>query len=419
MQRLTASYLQTTVFGLRIDGDIVFDGKTYKRFYRDTISVERKLIDADPENVAESLPQYEYREGGGTALNEECLREEGRKIFIYWPPRGTELLLYDFSLAEGESTSGDYAGGSDLSVDKIETIVAQGQEFRRFVLSSPDRKNLFWIEGVGHPCGPFRAYGNEVSDGREYTLLSVYEDGECVFFKDDFNVQESAVSFLVEGKTWYYGDYYYIVKGDTTINDVPCKKIYKNGEDYMAALYEEGKRVMCFLPGQADNAWMLYDFGLEEGDVFTPFNNGYDFNYQAVVIHVDTIYIDGVPYRRLASALCYPDTDLDTTGFWLEGVGSWLDLFIPFVTGIRDSIPVLSDCKIGDERIGTYFADASYKNLIWGKIANYFDDCLGVEAVADTQENNNSTIFDLQGRRLKTAPEKGVYIRGGKKFIRK
>lgn len=185
----TASYLQTTVFGLRIDGDIVFDGKTYKRFFRDTISVERKLIDADPESAAESLPQYEYREGGGTALNEEFLREEGRKIFIYWPPRGTELLLYDFSLAEGESTSGNYAGGSGLSVDKIETIVAQGQEFRRFVLSSPDRKNLFWIEGVGHPCGPFRAYGNEVSDGREYTLLSVYEDGECVFSKDDFNAQ--------------------------------------------------------------------------------------------------------------------------------------------------------------------------------------------------------------------------------------
>ena len=91
------------------------------------------------------------------------------------------------------------------------------------------------------------------------------------------NAQESAVPFLVEGKVWDYFDYYYIVKGDTTVNDVPCKKIYKNGDVYKAALYEEGKRVMCFLEGQADNAWMLYDFGLEEGDVFTPFNNGYDF----------------------------------------------------------------------------------------------------------------------------------------------
>jgi uncharacterized protein YegP (UPF0339 family) len=183
------SYLQTTVFGLRIDGDIEFDGQTYKRFYRDTISVERILIDADPENVAESLPKYEFRKGGGTALNEEFLREEDGKIFIYWPPRGTELLLYDFSLAEGEGTSGNYAGGSSLTVDKIETIRAQEQEFRRFLLSSSYRNNLFWIEGVGHPCGPFRAYGNEVTDGREYTLLSVYEDGECIFTKDDFNAQ--------------------------------------------------------------------------------------------------------------------------------------------------------------------------------------------------------------------------------------
>ena len=232
------------------------------------------------------------------------------------------------------------------------------------------------------------------------------------------NAQESAVPFLVEGKVWDYFDYYYIVKGDTTVNDVPCKKIYKNGDVYKAALYEEGKRVMCFLEGQADNAWMLYDFGLEEGDVFTPFNNGYDFNHQAFVVHVDTININGVPYRRLATALCYPHTDLDTTGFWLEGVGSWLDLFIPFVTGIRDSIPVLWNCKIGDEGIGNFFADASYKNMIWEKIDNYIDDCLGVETIADTQGNNNSTIFDLQGRKVsKKHLPKGIYIVNGRKVV--
>ena len=28
-----------------------------------------------------------------------------------------------------------------------------------------------------------------MTDGREYTLLSVYEDGECIFTKDDFNAQ--------------------------------------------------------------------------------------------------------------------------------------------------------------------------------------------------------------------------------------
>ncbi|MBQ4484939.1 MAG: hypothetical protein II934_08090, partial [Prevotella sp.] len=80
---------------------------------------------------------------------------------------------------------------------------------------------------------------------------------------------------------------------------------------------------------------------------------------------------------------------------------------------------VLWNCKIGDEGIGNFFADASYKNLIWEKIDNYIDDCLGVETIADTQGNNNSTIFDLQGRRLKTALEKGVYIRDGKKYIQR
>ncbi|MBQ4484319.1 MAG: hypothetical protein II934_04905, partial [Prevotella sp.] len=79
---------------------------------------------------------------------------------------------------------------------------------------------------------------------------------------------------------------------------------------------------------------------------------------------------------------------------------------------------VLWNCKIGDEGIGNFFADASYKNLIWEKIDNYIDDCLGVETIADTQENNNSTIFDLQGRKVsKKHLPKGVYIVNGKKFV--
>lgn len=399
----TASYLQTTVFGLRIDGDIVFDGKTYKRFYRDTISVERKLIDADPESAAESLPQYEYREGGGTALNEEFLREEGRKIFIYWPPRGTELLLYDFSLAEGESTSGNYVGGSDLSVDKIETIVAQGQEFRRFVLSSPDRKNLFWIEGVGHPCGPFRAYGNEVSDGREYTLLSVYEDGECVFSKDDFNAIAQTDYYYYQGK-----------KIPLTLNENKvCVSISKDCNEIIER-FRANVHVLTTIKDETFGIFVIsqsdfekltaQDFWEEDAKSVILTSSYFTENNKEVF---ETPYLN----VRLKKE---DDKDLLT---------SYAEKYKLKIVSHSSLMPAWYTLAVtpDSEKNTLKCANALFESGNFASsvpdLCELSDEINLVDVVNVT--NNSQEIYDLQGRRLKTAPEKGVYIRGGKKFVRK
>lgn len=222
----TAYFFQTTVYDYRIDGDTVLNGVTYKKTYKTIVSVERKLLYTTPEEAAGTMNGYEYQEKGDTALNEEFLREEDQKIFIYWPPGGTELLLYDFSLAEGESTSGNYAGGSDLTVDKIETVVVQERKFRRFLLSSSYRQDLFWIEGVGHPSGPFRAYGNEVNDGKEYALLAVFEDGDCIFTKDDLaKLPEPSGIGIVDGNDGAESPRIYDLQG-RRLKSAPEKGIY-------------------------------------------------------------------------------------------------------------------------------------------------------------------------------------------------
>ena len=48
----TAYYMQTTLFSLRIDGDTLIDGKTYKKVYRDVATIDRQLRYVIPEDAS-------------------------------------------------------------------------------------------------------------------------------------------------------------------------------------------------------------------------------------------------------------------------------------------------------------------------------------------------------------------------------
>ena len=187
---VTAYYLQTTAFDYRIDGDTVFNGQTYKKVFKTIVFEERHLLYTDPEEAAETMNKTEYSEGGETALCNEFLREEGQKVYArrIWKEYGIdeEYLLYDFSLAKGERTSGEFPLG-EIQISKIDTIAVQGQHFRRFHLEKNDGYEPLWVERVGHPGGPFLSARAMANDGTTYSILLCYEDGECIFTKDDFS----------------------------------------------------------------------------------------------------------------------------------------------------------------------------------------------------------------------------------------
>jgi hypothetical protein len=152
---------ETSLFALRICGDSIVGGQTYKKMYRDD-------------------------SGGSTTLWRELWREEGRKVYAW--SNGKEELRYDFSLTPGgvAAICGEVTTAL-CYVDTVETLVGS---FRRYHVSNagaPANADRVWVEGIGHPGGPYRVWGMEVNDGTEYTLLSVYEDGECIFTQDDFN----------------------------------------------------------------------------------------------------------------------------------------------------------------------------------------------------------------------------------------
>ena len=185
-----ASYTQTTVYGLRLQGDTVVNGLAYKRMYKDVEYVDRTLRWASSED-AETHQHWE----GGTTRCKELWREQDQKVYVYHPSRGEEQLLYDFSLTPGETA---VVGGIPTTVKQTDALEASsGLEFRRFrvlIYGEDDGWDRVWVEGIGHPAGPMQVWGAEVNDGSTHTLLSVYEDGECVFTQEDFNAPSSDIT---------------------------------------------------------------------------------------------------------------------------------------------------------------------------------------------------------------------------------
>ncbi len=174
MHHPTESRWITEYWNFFISGDSVVGDKTYKKMYREV------------EPSSESM--------GRTSFS-DLWREADRKVyglFAGFLHDGEEVLRYDFTLLPGESA---YIWlDHTTTLISVDTLEAQGGRFRRYHVKLDDYEgdywpdpDLVWVEGIGHPGGPGRVWGAEVNDGTVYTLLSVYEDGECIFTQDDFS----------------------------------------------------------------------------------------------------------------------------------------------------------------------------------------------------------------------------------------
>lgn len=220
------------------------------------------------------------------------------------------------------------------------------------------------------------------------------------FAQDDYR------PLVEKGKKWTYHhdtyqyvyDYYYMLDGDTVVAGKDCLMMCSENKDnagavvYEGALYEENKKVYCFYPDK-DKAELLYDFDCEVGDTVK--------SMVVKEIRTDTIatvvkrYIfepylisgDGEKAYELVGNVC-----------WIEGVGSEKDFFdmLPMVGNYNSIV----GCEVNGE--------------ILFKLPPLPPS--GIKLVERDFVNGN-VIYDLQGRCLKTAPTRGIYIQNGKKII--
>ena len=183
-------YSQTTYYNLSISGDTVVGDKTYKKMYRRPTTVLRKYY--APAEMAGKEETFDLT--GECTLWHELWREDGQKVYAFLYDK--EELRYDFSAEPGMMVNVSSVLIDILSIDDISLY---GKNLRRFHIAMHDYQDQYdrvWIEGVGHPDGPFCVWGREVNDGRSYQLLSCYEDGECIYSVEEYEKMKQNLPIL-------------------------------------------------------------------------------------------------------------------------------------------------------------------------------------------------------------------------------
>jgi hypothetical protein len=225
--------------------------------------------------------------------------------------------------------------------------------------------------------------------------------------------QTEHAGFVKEGKTWiilnynlcekYRHMFKMFLRGDTVMGNYTYKKFFKTEDSdnppsylgapvYIGAFREDGSKVY-YRPGGGTEA-CLYDFSLEAGDIFTDGRDSFGVAYTKQISYY------GIKRKTLAMGI-----DQDSTT-WIEGIGSDCrpDCNVRFTGNC--------DCVVACIESG----DTVYFDSVYGFAYKYLT---GIESMpSDTKSAVSPYYYDILGRQLSTKPEHGMYIFGGKKYVK-
>jgi hypothetical protein len=97
-----------------------------------------------------------------------------------------EILLYDFSLEEGDTLyGGNFMGNNEyIVVTSIDTISIHGEYRKKYHFQYSWQK---WIEGIGNLMGLLFLSGDLPTNGVDNTLVCFKRDGKQEYFNDQFS----------------------------------------------------------------------------------------------------------------------------------------------------------------------------------------------------------------------------------------
>lgn len=239
----TWQYVHTTISSFAINnnvvsGDTLVNGRSYKKVY--------------------AYSQY----GRKNAVCYCAFREEGDKIYAlpseqnsYLPLVNGEILLYDFSLTEGDVFARSV-------VVKVDSINIKGELRKRITFSDYDT----WVEGIGSLQ---RYFGYPLAliptNGTKINLESFEQSNNVLYGSRRFHLLTDGVRWTERNSNGDRGEISpffdleeFCVKGDTTINGTVYKKIYCNGYP-RANLRESEDGKVYYYTKEGDR--LLYDFG--------------------------------------------------------------------------------------------------------------------------------------------------------------
>jgi hypothetical protein len=256
--------------------------------------------------------------------------------------------------------------------------------------------------------------------------LAVWAQGECVSLLDEDIVWEMRSKGVLPSE---YGDYYtyeeFRLQGDTVINDIPFKKMYvkrwntggqkpSNWSFDRYYLGQDGSKVFLYVynvdnPEIMGITKLIMDFSVADGDYFPVEDNPvgqWGYSVQAVKDTLLNCFPDKEGRRCLflkATVEGRNDNSGDVVDdIWMEGIGSY-KYGITGRMGQVGSFPQLMKCTKGDVVLFEY-QEPSATNISQPVLQD---------------KVTGSDIFDLQGRRLKAKPSRGIYMERGKKYLTK
>ena len=101
-------------------------------------------------------------------------------------------VIYTFDMKVG---SGFVSNGQEDICVAENCVETQGHLLRQFKIECHDGRTVSWLEGVGNEdCGPLFPLGRNADDGITVKLMSVYEDGVCIFSRERNNDQTGVVA---------------------------------------------------------------------------------------------------------------------------------------------------------------------------------------------------------------------------------
>ena len=193
----------------------------------------------------------------------------------------------------------------------------------------------------------------------------------------------------------------YELKGDTVMGGVSYKKMYCDGIFVSGLREEDGRIYECSWEDVTEA--LTFDFQLQPGGIVE--DNLMGDRAQMEVRQVREVDVDGRTYRCMdmwIHEVVY-EVVQGLVDYWIEGVGCMNGPHNPFWWDAIGNQALLISCYDGDECI-------------------FSQECLaqitGIRsAVANKPSDSSKGIYDLQGRRLLSAPAKGLYIQNGRKYL--
>ena len=254
-------------------------------------------------------------------------------------------------------------------------------------------------------------------EGRSWKILMVTQTWEVDTIYEDIKVVEMEDVLATTYVT-------YTITGETEVEGKPCYCISRSSyniakvdpERYSEVvelpnpvdvfyMYEEDGKVYSYTPNFSDGWQLEFDSNLQPGEAVS--NN-------RVVDSIDAINVNGEVYRRFT----FKDGSC-----WIEGIGSPKYGMLNVINSELDSeITVLKMKTVSIFDNGNSIFEADDFNAEAQEI--FTSDDSSSEIPTDIYSANRSTdnilampMYDLQGRRLTHKPQKGVYIRDGRKVL--